>query len=239
MRALVAEDNTDFLDVTLYALRKYGFEADAVTDGAAALERWKTGRYDIALLDIRMPGMSGLEVCREIRKDSSAPIIMVTALSDDDEVVEGFDCGANDYVTKPVSYRVLAARMHNLLERQAGREMVRSTTTAQFGDITVDLETHEVHKSGELIRMTRLETRILYFLGSNAGRVLPTDRLIELVWEYDGGDAFTLKTHISHIRQKLGINKGEPGYISSAPHIGYRLETASKPVVGPASLAAA
>jgi two-component system OmpR family response regulator len=128
--------------------------------------------------------------------------------------------------------------MRNLLQRQTGREVVQSTLVAQSGDIWVDLEAYEVRKAGEPVRMTRLETRILYFLVSNAGRVLTTDRLIELAWEYDGGDAFALKTHISHIRQKLGVQKGEPGYIASAPHIGYRLERGSPDVQGVSELAA-
>ena len=228
MRVLIAEDEPMLLDLTTYALRQFGFDADGVTDGAAALERWDSTKYDFALLDIMLPTMSGLDVCREIRKQSpSVPIIMVSALSDEHQILEGFDSGASDYVTKPVSYRILTTRMRNLRQRQTGLKMVDSTSSAQSGDISVDLESYDVHKDGETVRLTRLETRILYFLVSNAGRVLTTQRLIEFAWNYDGGDAFALKTHISHIRQKLGVNKGEPGYISSAPHIGYRLERAA------------
>ncbi|MBV9598007.1 MAG: response regulator transcription factor [Chloroflexi bacterium] len=228
MRVLVAEDEPMLLDLTMYALRKFGFESDGVTDGDAALQRWQSGNYDLVLLDIMLPKKSGLDVCREIRKQSATiPIIIVSALSQEDQIIEGFDVGASDYVTKPVSYRILASRMRNLVQRQAGRELVQSTLVATSDDISVDLEAYEVRKSGEAVRMTRLETRILYFLVSNAGRVLTTDRLIELAWEYEGGDAFALKTHISHIRQKLGVAKGEPAYIASAPHIGYRLERGS------------
>jgi DNA-binding response OmpR family regulator len=232
MRVLVAEDEPMLLDLTSYALRKYGFDSDGVTDGAAALERWESGNYDLVLLDLMLPKASGLEVCREIRKQSpTVPIVIVSALSQEDQIVEGFESGASDYVTKPVSYRILTTRMRNLLQRETGREVVQSSLVAQSGHISVDLEAYEVRKAGEPLRMTRLETRILYFLVSNAGRVLTTDRLIELAWEYDGGDAFALKTHISHIRQKLGIQKGEAGYISSAPHIGYRLERGSPEAV--------
>lgn len=224
-RVLVAEDEPMLLDLTTYALRKYGFESDGVTDGAAALERWESGKYDVAVLDIMLPTANGLDVCREIRKQSAwVPIILVSALSQEDQILEGFGSGASDYVTKPVSYAILATRIRNLLRRQTGCDIVQPTLGAQFADISVDLESYEVRKAGESIRLTRLETRILYFLVSNAGRVLPTDRLIELAWEYEGGDAFALKTHISHVRQKLGVQKGEAGYISSAPHIGYRLE---------------
>jgi DNA-binding response OmpR family regulator len=234
-RVLVAEDETMLLDLMMYALRKFGFEPDGVTDGEAALARWESGDYDLVLLDVMLPKKSGLDVCREIRNRSqTVPIIMVTALSQEHQVIDGFESGASDYVTKPVSYRILATRMRNLLQRETGREIVQSSLVAHSGDISVDLEAYEVHKDGEPIRLTRLETRILYFLASNAGRVLTTDRLIELAWEYDGGDAFALKTHISHIRQKLGIKKGEPGYISAAPHIGYRLERGSPNAERPA-----
>ncbi|MBV9328216.1 MAG: response regulator transcription factor [Chloroflexi bacterium] len=239
MRVLVVEDEPMLLDLTAYALRKFGFDSDGVTDGAAALERWESGNYDLVVLDVMLPSASGLEVCREIRKRSeSTPIIIVSALSQEDEIVAGFESGASDYVTKPVSYRVLAMRMRNLLQRRNGREVVDSSLVARSGDISVDMEAYEVHNAGQPVRMTRLETRILFFLVSNAGRVLTTDRLIELAWEYEGGDAFSLKTHISHIRQKLGIAKGEPGYVSSAPHIGYRLERGAQNLPGVAGLAA-
>jgi DNA-binding response OmpR family regulator len=239
MRVLVAEDEPMLLDLTTYALRKFGFESDGVTDGEAALERWQSGNYDVILLDIMLPKKSGLEVCREIRKRSdSVPIVIVSALAQEDEIIAGFDSGASDYVTKPVSYRILASRMRNLVQRQTGRAVIQSTLVAQSGDIRVDLEAFDVSRGGVSVRLTRLETRILYFLVSNAGRVLTTDRLIELAWNYEGGDAFALKTHISHIRQKLGTQKGEAGYIASVPHIGYRLEPGS-PQVAPAKPLAA
>jgi DNA-binding response OmpR family regulator len=225
MRVLLAEDDTDMLDLTTYALRKYGFAVTGVTDGATALERWKREQPDIVLLDVNLPGMSGLEICKEIRKQSSTPVIMVTALSDDDHVVEGFECGADDYVSKPLSYRTLATRMRCIAQRRTGSTMLAPTAGVESGDVRVDLEAHEVTKAGVPIRMTRLETRILYYLVSNAGHVLRTDRLVNLVWDYDGGDSFALKTHISHIRAKLGIERGQPGFICSLPQVGYKFET--------------
>jgi DNA-binding response OmpR family regulator len=226
MRVLLAEDDPDLLDVTMYALRKYGYEVLGVTDGASALERWQSSQPDLVLLDVNLPHLSGMDVCREIRKQSAVPIIMVTAHNDEHRIVEGFESGADDYVGKPVSYRALAMRMRSVLQRHTGTPLVQARATAQAGGIWIDLEAHEVRKDGTAVRLTRLETRILYHLVSNAGRVVPTDRLIDLVWNYEGGDAFALKTHISHIRQKLGLSKGQPGYISSVPHIGYTLEAA-------------
>jgi DNA-binding response OmpR family regulator len=225
MRVLLAEDDTDLLDVTTYALRKYGYEVVSVTDGALALERWQTSQPDLVLLDVNLPHLSGMDICREIRKQSSVPIIMVTAHNDENHVVEGFESGADDYVGKPLSYRALAMRMRTILQRRTDAPLVHPTTTAHAAGISVDLEGHEVLKDGRPARLTRLETRILFHLVSNAGRVLSTDRLIELTWNYEGGDAFALKTHICHIRQKLNLMKGQPGYICSVPHVGYKLET--------------
>ena len=226
MRVLLAEDDSDMLDVTTYALRKYGYDVVTATDGPSALRRWQTDQPDMVLLDINLPHTSGLDVCRAIRAKSPTPIIMVTAHGDESHIIEGFECGADDYLSKPVSYRELAMRMRAVLQRHTGAPVVEAAAVAEAGDLRVDLQAHEVRKGGVLVRLTRLETRILYFLVSNAGRVLTTDRLVELVWNYEGGDPFALKTHISHLRQKLGLQKGQPGYISSVPHVGYVLETA-------------
>ena len=226
MRVLMVEDDPDILDVTAYALRKYGYDVQGVTDGAAAFERWEISRPDVVLLDVNLPHVSGMEVCRKIRERSAVPIIMLTAHDDEEHMAEGFESGADDYVGKPFSHRILAMRMGTVLRRHTEGPVLQSKNAAEGAGILVDLDAHEVRKHGVAVRLTRLEARILYHLVSNAGRVLPTDRLIELVWNYEGGDAFALKTHISHIRQKLGVQKGQPGYIGSVPHIGYRLETA-------------
>jgi two-component system OmpR family response regulator len=180
----------------------------------------------MVLPDVNLPHMSGYEICREIRKQSSTPIIMLTAHGDDAHVLEGFESGADDYVVKPVSYKQLAMRMRVIMERRSDACIVDSSLVAESGDIHVDLSAHEVRKGGVPIRLTRLEARVLYLLVRNAGRVVQTDRLIDYVWNYDGGDSFALKTHICHIRQKLSLIKRRPGYISSVPHVGYVLEVA-------------
>jgi DNA-binding response OmpR family regulator len=227
MRVLMVEDDPDILDVTTYALRKYGYEVQGVSDGAAAFDRWQATQPDLVLVDVNLPHVSGMDVCRQIREQSSVPIIMVTAHADEDRVAEGFESGADDYVGKPFSYRVLAMRMGTILRRHTHGPVLQSTTRAEAAGIVVDLDAHEVSKDGVVVRLTRLESRILYHLVLNAGRVITSDRLIELAWNYEGGDAFSLKTHISHIRQKLGVHKGAPGYISSVPHVGYTLDTAA------------
>jgi len=225
MRVLLAEDDVEMLDVTMYARRKYGFTVTGVTDGASALERWQVEQPDLVLLDVNLPTLSGMEVCKRIREQAATPVIMVTALGDEAHMVQGLECGADDYVSKPVSYRALAMRMRTVVQRYTGAPVLPPTMVAESGEVRVDLEGHEVSRGGVLLQLTRLETRILYFLVSNAGRVVPTDRLIELVWKYDGGDGFALKTHISHIRGKLGLERGQAGYISVVPQVGYMFGT--------------
>jgi DNA-binding response OmpR family regulator len=227
VRVLIAEDDVDLLDVSSYALRKFGYDVIAVTDGVSALERWRKDQPDLVLLDVNLPLRSGLDVCRDIRRESNAPIIMMSAVGDEPHVIEGFECGADDYIRKPLSYRELAMRMRVVLQRHSPVTTMESSTVATQGDLSVDQSNCEARRGGELIRLTRLEARALYFLVSNAGHVVPTERLIQLVWNFEGGDPFSLKTHISHLRQKLGVSKGEPGYISAVPQVGYRFETAS------------
>jgi DNA-binding response OmpR family regulator len=226
MRILLAEDDVDVLDVSSYALRKFGFDVVGVTDGLAAMAHWQKDQPDLVLLDVNLPGMNGLDVCRAIRKQSSTPIIMVSALSDEAHIVEAFEAGADDFVIKPVSYRELSMRMRSLMRRHSAGPVVESSILARSGELCVELANCEVHHSGVLARLTRLEARTLYFLVANAGRVVTSGRLIELVWNYEGGDAFSLKTHISHIRHKLGVSRDLPGYISSVARVGYRLEVA-------------
>jgi two-component system, OmpR family, response regulator RegX3 len=226
VRVLLAEDDTDLLDVTTYALRKYGYDIIGVTDGATALERWRSEQPDLVLLDVNLPRMSGMDICEKIRRESSTPIIMITAMGEEDRVVEGFERGADDYLIKPISYRQLAMRMRAVAQRRDnGEPVLHHSAVVSAAGISVDLQNIEVRLGEARVRMTRLETRVLYFLVANAGRILPTDRLVDLVWSYEGGDGFALKTHICQIRRKLGIPKGEPGYISNAPHVGYTLET--------------
>ncbi len=226
MRILLAEDDLDVLDVSSYALRKYGYEVMGVADGMSAIERWQKDQPCLVLLDVNLPRLSGMDVCRAIRKGSTTPVIMLTAMDDEDSIVEAFESGADDFVCKPASYRELAMRMRAVLRRHSAGPVVESSTLATSGELSVDLSNYEVHKSGKLAQLTRLEARTLYFLVANAGRVVTSARLIELIWNYEGGDAFSLKTHISHIRQKLSLVRDLPGYISSVAHVGYRLEVA-------------
>jgi DNA-binding response OmpR family regulator len=193
------------------------------TDGKQALQRWETDRPDIVLLDAGLPKLNGFEVCRRIRHefDASTPIIMVTGYHDEEKVLYGFSIGADDYVTKPFSAKQLKARMKAVVRRSQGDSAVQPATALTVGDITLDPQSYEVTRAGRPIRLTPLEFRLLYILAMNSGRVIPYARLVEYAWGYDGGDSSLIKTHICHIREKMGLPASRDGGIRSVPGIGY------------------
>jgi DNA-binding response OmpR family regulator len=224
VKILVADDDADMLDVTTYALRREGYTIVTATDGQQAVQRCADERPDLILLDIGMPRMNGFDVCRRIRETSQTPIIMLTARQDDDNVVQGFLIGADDYVTKPFSHRQLAARIRAVLNRTAGGLTPEPDGELLIGPLRLDMRSHEVTVLGShTVRLTPLEFRVLYMLAVNEGRVVSSSRLVEYAWGYDGGEVSLVKTHVSHVRQKLAIEKDQPGYIRVVPWVGYAL----------------
>jgi DNA-binding response OmpR family regulator len=221
MKILLVDDDTDLLDVTAYALRREGFNVIVATDGAQALRRWESDDPDLVLLDVGMPRMSGLEVCRKIRQTSTTPVIMLTAASDEEHVVQGFRSGADDYVSKPFSPKQLALRIRAVMRRSAGQTVTESQRILQVGEFTLDLESHQVTRGDEIVQLTPLEFRIFHMLAINEGRVVTFSRLVEFGWGYDGGEPAMLKTHISHLRKKLKLEPGRPGYIQVLHGVGY------------------
>jgi DNA-binding response OmpR family regulator len=226
VRVLLIDDDRDLLDLTTYALRREGFSISAAVDGQQGLQRWQVEQPDIVLLDVTLPKMNGFEVCRRIRQDGATPIIMLTCRYEDDHVVRGFQCGADDYVVKPFSARQLVARMRAVLRRCQMDSYVQTVGKIEVGDINIDVTAHAVTRAGRPSRLTPLEFRILYMLAMNAGRVVPYSRLVEYAWGYDGGDSNLLKTHISHVRRKLGFLPDEEGGIRAIPGVGYSLTCA-------------
>jgi two-component system, OmpR family, response regulator ResD len=226
MKVLVVEDDVDLLDLTTYALRREGYTVLAAIDGQQALQRWEADSPDIVLLDVNLPKINGLEVCRRIRQEGQTPIIMLSARYEDDDVVKGLQLGADDYVTKPFSAKQLAARMKAVLRRCQPDPYRQAVSEVRAGDLALDLQSHEATKAGRLVQLTRLEFRILYMLAMNEGRVIPYSRLIEYAWGYDGGDSGLLKTHVCHIRRKLGLTEGRGG-IRAVAGVGYCLERAA------------
>lgn len=220
MKILLVDDDTDLLDVTAYALRREGFNVIVATDGHQALRRWETDHPHLVILDVGLPRISGFDVCRRIRQGSSTPVILLTGLGSDEHVVQGFRQGADDYVTKPFSPRQLAMRIRAVWRRSVQAGDVEPARELVAGELSLDVESHEVHHPGGVVRLTPTEFRLLYMLAINQGRVVSGPRLVEYAWGYDGSDTSLLKTHICHIRQKLNLGRGT---ISAVPGVGYRL----------------
>jgi DNA-binding response OmpR family regulator len=223
VKILVVDDDIDLVDLTGYALRREGFTVVQALDGVQALERWERERPDLVLLDANMPKLNGFDVCRRIRQASTTPVIMLTARDDEEDIVHGLELGADDYVTKPFSAKQLIARIRAVIRRCQVDPYRQPVSELRAGDLVLDLQSHEARMRGEMVQLTRLEFRLLHMLAMNEGRVIPYDRLVEYAWGYDGGDSSLLKTHISHIRSKLGISASGPGSIRAIPGVGYSL----------------
>jgi DNA-binding response OmpR family regulator len=226
MKVLLVDDDADLLDVTAYALRREGFQIITATDGEIAFARFETARPDVVVLDVGLPRRSGLEVCRAIRDAGRTPVILLTAFGQEEDIVRGFRVGADDYVVKPFSPRLLALRIRAVASR-GGAATVEEQPEVALGPWMLEQESHQVRLGDRSVQLTPIEFRLLYMLASNAGRVVSGARLVDYVWGYDEGDPSLLKTHVSHIRKKLRLGPGSPIAIRSAPRVGYRL------VVGP------
>jgi DNA-binding response OmpR family regulator len=224
VKVLVADDDADLLDLMTYALRREGYTVLAAMDGQQALRRCEAEQPDIVLLDANMPKLNGFEVCRRLRHETEIPIIMLTARDEDEDIVQGFQLGADDYVTKPFSAKQLNARMKAVLRRCRADRYDQPVGEVHVGDLTLYLQSLQVIKAGTTIQLTPLEFRILFLLAMNEGRVIPYSRLVEYAWGYDGGDSSLLKTHICHIRQKLGLGSSGDGVkIKAVVSVGYSL----------------
>lgn len=223
MKVLVADDDADLVDLMSYAFRREGYTVLAAVDGQQALRRWETENPDIVLLDVNLPKMDGFEVCRQIRHNGDTPIIMLTARTQEEDVVRGLQLGADDYVHKPFSTKQLSARMKALLRRTQAHRYREPASELRVGDIMLNLQSHEATKRGQLVQLTPLEFRILYLLAVNVGHIVPYSRLVEYAWGYDRGDSSLLKTHICHIRQKLGMTAGDACRIKAIQGVGYGL----------------
>jgi DNA-binding response OmpR family regulator len=223
MKVLLVDDDTDLLDVTAYALRRDGFSVIVATDGLQAMQRWQDDHPDLLVCDVTMPGLNGFEVCHQIRQASSTPVILLTALNSEEQIVKGFSLGADDYVTKPFSPRQLAMRIRAVWRRGAQVTDPEPVRKLRVGDLILDSESHEVYHRDRQISLTTIEFKLLYILAANAGRVVTSSRLVEYAWGYDGGDISVLKTHVSHIRTKLRLPQPDPAAITAVPRVGYRL----------------
>lgn len=223
-RVLVVEDEEAFVDALSVALGKEGFDVSVARDGAEALELFGQSEPDLVLLDLMLPRVSGIDVCREIRTTSKVPIIMLTAKSDEIDTVVGLEVGADDYITKPYRMRELIARMRAVLRRfEDVEEPAGSPELLEARGIEVDIDRHEVTVRGQVTPMPLKEFELLALLIQNAGRVLTRDTLIDRVWGHDYvGDTKTLDVHIKRLRSKVEDSPSAPTHIVTIRGLGYK-----------------
>jgi len=227
MHVLIVEDEASFADALTVGLEREGFRVTHAADGAEALRRFAADTPDVILLDLMLPGVSGLDVCREIRASSDVPIIMVTAKGEEVDAVVGLEVGADDYVTKPYRLRELVARMRAVLRRRAGEAAapVLGGDALEVGDVALDPERHEVVIRGDAVSLPLKEFELLEILLANAGRVLPRDTLIDRVWGSDYvGDTKTLDVHVKRLRAKVEPDPSTPSRIVTIRGLGYKYE---------------
>jgi len=241
-RVLLAEDEESFVEALVIGLDREGFDVTVARDGAQAVEAFRHGAFDLVLLDVMLPKLSGLDVCRAIRSMSSVPIIMVTAKSAEIDTVVGLEVGADDYVAKPYRLRELISRMRAVLRRTPRTGAVPviapaderepllpapppTTNVLVSGDIRLDLDRHECTIRGREVQLPLKEFELLEQLLTNAGKVVTRESLIDRVWCFDYvGDTKTLDVHIKRLRSRIELDPANPTLITTIRGLGYRLE---------------
>ncbi len=224
-RILVVEDEASFSEALAYLLTKEGFEVAVAENGADAITTFARNGADLVLLDLMLPGLSGIEVCKQIRSQSQVPIIMLTAKDDEVDKVVGLEIGADDYVTKPYKSRELVARIRAVLRRQGNSEDVSENILAA-GGVSMDVERHLVSVRGNNVSLPLKEFELLEMLLRNAGRVLTRGQLIDRIWGSNYvGDTKTLDVHIKRIRAKIEEDPAEPTIITTVRGLGYKYES--------------
>ncbi len=225
---LVVEDEDSFVEALTVGLKREGFRVQVARDGAEALDLFDAVKPDLVLLDVMLPKVSGIDVCRELRRRSQVPIIMVTAKGGEIDTVVGLEVGADDYVTKPYRLRELVARMRAVLRRRGAETTTAVATNGEalrVGDVALDPERHEVEISGATVQLPLKEFELLEILLANAGRVLPRETLIDRVWGTDYvGDTKTLDVHVKRLRAKVEPDPAVPTRIVTIRGLGYKYE---------------
>ncbi|HOY82343.1 MAG TPA: response regulator transcription factor [Rhodoglobus sp.] len=223
-RILIVEDESSLSEPLAYLLEREGYETSIAADGLQAVADFDRAGADLVLLDLMLPGMTGTEVCREIRTRSSVPIIMLTAKDSEVDIVVGLELGADDYVTKPYSTRELLARIRAVLRRRVDTDL-DDNQVLESGTVRMDVERHTVSVDGKDVPMPLKEFELLELLLRNSGRVLTRGQLIDRVWGADYfGDTKTLDVHIKRIRSKIEKVPGEPTMLVTVRGLGYRFE---------------
>lgn len=235
MKILVVDDEQVLVKGIKYNLEKEGYEVTAAYDGAAAVELARTGGFDLIILDLMMPVLSGTEACMQIREFSDVPVIMLTARGEDADKLMGFACGADDYVTKPFNILELKARVRALLKRAVPRQPQENRAAGALltvGDLSLDTEQRVALREGRTIDLTAKEYDLIELLMRNPGRVYSRESLMNLVWGYTyAGDYRTVDVHIRRLREKLEAQPATPVHIMTKWGVGYYFKAESQPAI--------
>ena len=234
-KVLVVEDEPTLVETLSYSLRRQGYDVLTAMEGRTALDLARNESPDLVILDIMLPGLDGFEICRVLRKETSVPILMLTARTEEVDKIVGLEVGADDYLTKPFSMRELMARVKALLRRvRLDREEIAAASTLApdvaiermvFGNLVVDLSRREVLVDGQAFHVKPKEFDLLVFLARNRGLVLSRDLILERVWgwEYDGGSR-TVDVHVRWLREKIESDPSDPTRLVTVRSVGYRFE---------------
>ncbi len=228
-KILVVEDEKNIAQVLQYNLTKAGYEAEVASDGGRGLERALSGEFDLILLDIMLPVMNGFDVCAHVRRVSQVPIIFVTAREEEKDKIFGLDTGADDYVTKPFSFKELLARIRVNIRRSASEvvteKKMEAAAPVTIGDLTIDSERYLVTKNGEPLELSKKDYDFLAFLAANLGMAYSREQLLEEVWGYEGyyGDIRNVDVAVSRLRNKIEADPSKPEYLMTKRGVGYYL----------------
>ncbi len=221
-KILVVDDEKLLVKGMKFNLENEGYQVECAYDGAAAVELARSERFDLIILDVMMPELDGIEACMRIREFSNVPVIMLTAKSEDADKLMGFECGADDYVTKPFNILELKARIRALLRRAGTTEKKEPSSSLTIGTITLDLDARNAYRSGVLADLTAKEFDVIEFLMRNPNRVYSREALLDTIWAYEyRSDIRTVDVHIRRLREKLEENPAEPKYILTKWGVGY------------------
>ena len=221
MKILVVDDERLLVKGIKFNLENEGYQVECAYDGTAAVELARTGGFDLIILDLMMPEIDGLEACMRIREFSNVPIIMLTARSEDTDKIIGFECGADDYITKPFNVLELKARIRAMLRRATG-SAAQGKSPITVGDLTLDTEQRVAIRDGEVVELTAKEYDLIELLMKNPRRVYSRENLMNVVWGYSyTGDYRTVDVHIRRLREKLERRPAEPEYILTKWGVGY------------------
>ena len=231
VKVLLVEDEKSIADGIIYNLKNEGLKVTHVDEGKIALDIFDEEHFDLLILDIMLPEVSGLEICQSIRKSSNVPIIMLTAKDDENDKIRGLEMGADDYITKPFSVKELISRIKAVLRRTKNSELlnglsedINSVKEIKIGNIAMNPLRYEVKIDDEIIELRPREFELLYYLCENAGNIISRDKLFSKVWGYSfAGNSKTLDVHIQRIRERIEVNPKSPKRLITIRGVGYKL----------------